>query len=255
MAASVASAAHPHSAARPEMVGTAVMAASVAPASFPRAPSRFSTPEPFGVARERVAVLVASVVRPEATARLVTAGREAAADPPGRLAPGEMARTALLVPAVPATASPVETAALVETVALQDSGEQVVRDLARPRTERMERQGWPAVARAGELGEPVAPVTTPLPMATEAAAAMEEMGVRAALVETQAVARIRHPEATVELAEMPGFLEAVPMVRMAMNPVPTVWRVAMAEARALSDLEESVASEALLAWTVWTDRP
>ena len=101
----------------------------------------------------------------------------------------------------------------------------------------------------------MAPVTTPPPMATEAAAAMEEMGAGAALVETQAVVRIRHPEATEESAEMPGFLATVPMVRMAMNPVPLASRVAMAETPALSDLEDPVAWEALLAWTVWMDRP
>lgn len=135
MAASVAPEDPPASAARPDMVAMAVMAGSVALASCPPAPFRFSTPEPFGEARERVAVLVASVVRPEATAWPATAGREAAAAPPEGLAPGAMARTVLLEPAVPATASPVETAALEEMVALEDSGEQVVRDLVAPQTE------------------------------------------------------------------------------------------------------------------------
>lgn len=101
----------------------------------------------------------------------------------------------------------------------------------------------------------MAPVTTPPPMATEAAAAMEEMGAGAARVETQAVVRIRHPEATEEPAEMLGFLAMVPVVRMAVNPVPLASRVAMAETPALSDLEDPVASEALLESTVWMDRP
>lgn len=68
MAASVAPEDPPHSAARPDTVAMAVMAAPVVLAFCPPAPFRFSTPEPFGAARARVAVLVASVVRPEATA-------------------------------------------------------------------------------------------------------------------------------------------------------------------------------------------
>jgi hypothetical protein len=122
--------------------------------------------------------------------------------------------------------------------ATEDLEEPVDWDPAAARTERLDQLDWPPMAAAAEPAEPEARATTPRPMATEAAAATEEMGELAALAETQALVRIRPMAALEVTAEMPGFPATVPMAWMAMQALPLAWRVAMGETPALPESVE-----------------